>query len=122
MSSKHGEFYYVSLDEEIGRVFLQREPHPLAVSEFLLKPLAEYIVKSANAYPKLVEAVKNNIELIEVIGSEITVRQILDSNKLIELTGINPWCINEGLADGDDIYEIDADGKTLLTELNETGD
>ena len=36
----------------------------------------------------------------------MTVWDVLQDQELIELTGINPWCVNEGLAQGGDPYDI----------------
>ncbi len=97
MSSKHSEFYYVSLDEEIGRVFLQREPHPLAVSEFLLKPLAEFIVTACNEHDQLkqdraelVEAVNHSIKMFKLIEERYpntTTNTLFEFNNLLKKLG-----------------------------------
>lgn len=36
----------------------------------------------------------------------LTVRQVVESDYLCEYSGINPYCMNEGLADGDEPYTL----------------
>ena len=41
----------------------------------------------------------------------ITIREMnekaYDFNELCKEIGLNPWCMNEGLATGDEVYELD---------------
>ena len=45
------------------------------------------------------------------IKVKITIREMLDKSNdfdgLCGEIGLNPWCMNEGLATGDEIYELD---------------
>jgi len=44
---------------------------------------------------------------------EITICEMLERsnnwNALCDEIGLNPWCLNEGLANGDEIYHLDRD-------------
>ena len=43
---------------------------------------------------------------------KVSIREAMNSNllggfdKFCEITGLNPWAVNEGLATGDEAYEI----------------
>ena len=46
------------------------------------------------------------------ISINLTLRKILedyDWDKYCEITGTNPWCINEGRATGDEVVELTVD-------------
>ena len=39
----------------------------------------------------------------------VTIKEVLDCGnfgKFCEITGLNPWCLNEGLADGSEKYTL----------------
>jgi hypothetical protein len=60
-------------------------------------PYAPLIVRAVNAHDALVAALKR----VEVIASLVTVRQVIEAgDAAIEAAGLNPWAMNEGLADG----------------------
>lgn len=64
-----------------------------------------YLLKAA---PLLLRELKNARELVRLV----TVRQVISAgDAAIEAAGLNPWCINEGLASGEErisVWSIDA--------------
>ena len=53
---------------------------------------------------------------MEIVVS-ISLREILnnyDFNRYCEISGLNPWCINEGLASGDEIVELTRDAAKYI--------
>ncbi len=46
-----------------------------------------------------------------------TVGDILKSEKLIEITGINPWCVNGGLADSESEYDLWPEIKSIESAI-----
>jgi hypothetical protein len=53
--------------------------------------------ESVNAHADLVEALKRVLPLLRLL----TVRQVIEAgDEAITAAGLNPWCINEGLAEG----------------------
>lgn len=60
-------------------------------------------VRLIAAAPQMLEALKKAKELVKLI----TVRQVIDGgNAAIDASGLNPWCINEGLAYGNEPIDI----------------
>lgn len=65
--------------------------------------------RQANAHliaaaPELYEALKRASHLIQLL----TVRQVIEGgDDAIAAAGLNPWCMNEGLADGDETISDD---------------
>jgi hypothetical protein len=53
--------------------------------------------------PELLEALKRVVVLAELV----TIRQIIQAgDDAIKAAGLNPWCINEGLATGDETHSV----------------
>lgn len=51
-------------------------------------------------------------ERLSVLASLLTVRQVIEAgDRYIEAAGLNPWCINEGQATGDERL-----GLTFMTD------
>jgi hypothetical protein len=38
---------------------------------------------------------------------KLQLKDIIKNNTLINLLGLNPWCLNEGLGNGDEYYEFE---------------
>lgn len=56
------------------------------------------------AAPELLEALKVAVKLLGLV----TVRQVIEAgNDAIEAVGLNPWCMNEGRATGDEQIPLD---------------
>lgn len=48
---------------------------------------------------------------------QLQIKDIIKSNKLLNLTDLNPWCLNEGLATGEEFYIIEGDKKVIIDAL-----
>ncbi len=58
----------------------------------------------------------DKVEAARILLGKITVRQVIGSGEdVIAAVGLNPWCINEGLAAGDE----SADAGRLLSGLSD---
>jgi hypothetical protein len=63
------------------------------------KANAEFIVRACNSHEQLVLACERLLK----IARTVTVRQAISAGQeVIDATGLNPWCLNEGLATGDE--------------------
>lgn len=74
----------------------------------------EYCVRATD-YDAILDRVKrleDALRRADLLVQLVTVRQVIDSgNSAIEAAGLDPWCINEGKATGDEHlspYWIDA--------------
>lgn len=60
--------------------------------------------------PVVLDLVKA-LERVTAIARLVTVRQVLADEQALEASGLNPWCVNEGLATGDErvsLWFVDA--------------
>jgi len=65
---------------------------------------AQHIIHCVNTHAELLEALKRAAKLVSLL----TVRQVINGgDKAIDAAGLNPWCMNEGLATGDEPLSVD---------------
>lgn len=49
------------------------------------------------------EALIKEVERLAILARLVTVRQVIEAgDEAIDAAGLNPWCMNEGLATGDE--------------------
>ncbi len=79
---------------------------------------AELVVKSLNAlagiadpaaFVEAFEEMRRALQRVaKIVPATVTVRQIIEAgDDVIKAVGINPWCINEGQASGDEPVDVD---------------
>jgi hypothetical protein len=50
---------------------------------------------------------RSQIDKLQSLARRVTIRQVIDAgDNAIKAAGLNPWCINEGLATGDETIDI----------------
>lgn len=68
------------------------------------KANADFIFRACNSHDELVKA----LELALRVMPRLTIRDVIEAgDDAIDAFGLNPWCINEGLATGDEPIEAD---------------
>jgi len=83
-----------------------------------LRQAADRLRQYREENERLREALRKWTEFIPLLRM-ITVRQVIEAgSETIDAAGINPWCLNEGLADGSE----QAIGDWKLEALKETTD
>ncbi len=79
-------------------------------------------ITNPEALPDLMRNYKRMLRIIETIYPVMTYSDILKDDQLIEATGLNPWCVNEGLASSYEVYDFSAligDWKRTLNQATE---
>lgn len=85
---------------------------------------AEFIVLACNSHDDLVAALRKAIIMLEGVDclQPLTIGDILGNESLLNATGINPWCVNEGLANSEDAYSLDMEISSLKQALKDAGE
>lgn len=70
------------------------------------RAICQYLVRVANCHEELVAACK--LAKVLLAMRPPTVRDVIESDEAtIRAVGLNPWCINEGLATGEESINLD---------------
>jgi hypothetical protein len=65
----------------------------------------------------LVVELREQLKSLVRIMPDMTIRDILDrGDEVIEASGLNPWCVNEGLATGDELHDVTWRAQAALTK------
>lgn len=70
----------------------------------------------------VVEELVRAAKRLQVLAELVTIKQVMDSgHPAIEAAGLNPWCVNEGLATGNEtlsLWRFKAAIEAAESELN----
>ena len=59
------------------------------------------------------------LSLQPYVGKFVTIREIVNNSQLLDGFGLNPYCINEGRATGDEVHCVDDRIKYLASQVSE---
>jgi predicted translin family RNA/ssDNA-binding protein len=56
-----------------------------------------------------IDRLQEEVKRLRKLASLLTVRQVIQAgDEYIEAAGLNPWCMNEGLATGDERLNLES--------------
>lgn len=91
----HGESRY----ELYGAGLVNRFVAKMSLDDGIAWADGALILAARNALPRLL----GELERLRTLASLVTIRQVIAAgHEAIDAAGLNPWCINEGLATGDE--------------------
>jgi hypothetical protein len=68
-----------------------------------------------------IDELLTEVERLRKLAGLVTVRQVIDAgDQAIDAAGLNPWCINEGLATGEERLNLSCTDE-LIARIKEMG-
>lgn len=93
---------------------VMRDGRLISMRQAVAEAIAGAIEADRGARPQPSVEVVEALQRAQTLIGLLTVRQVIDAgDEAIDAAGLNPWCLNEGLATGDE--RIRADWLTALT-------